>query len=269
LHGSGALPWTLPVARDMRQYDLANKVALIVGASRGIGAATAQAFAREGAHLVLASRDVEAMRTLTLTFPPGTQALVLRTDLTVEAELRAAVELATSAFGRLDIAFNNGGVSQPRALLADVSIEQFDLAMNTNVRGVFIAMQYQIRAMLAGGGGVIVNTGSVASSIAMASLGAYTASKHALAGLTKAAALDYAALNIRVNLIAPGAVDTQMTRSGVLATDQGRKLIESIVPMRRIAVPEEIAEAVLWLSSPRSSYVTGAIFPVDGGYTLP
>ena len=254
---------------NMSQYGLADKVVLIVGASRGIGAASARAFAREGAKLVLASRDLPALEALAASLPPGAHAKPIKTDLTIEAELQAAVQTAVREFGRLDIAFNNGGVSQTRVPLADVSNEVFDAAMNTNVRGVFMAMKFQIRAMLACGGGVIVNTGSVASSIAMASMGAYTASKHALAGLTKAAALDYAAQNIRVNLIAPGAVDTLMTRQGALATDQGRKLIESIVPMRRVSEPEEIAEAVLWLSSPRSSYVTGAIFPVDGGYTLP
>jgi NAD(P)-dependent dehydrogenase (short-subunit alcohol dehydrogenase family) len=253
----------------MSQYDLAGKVVLIIGASRGIGAATARAFAREGARLVLASRDVAAMQDLVQSFPPGAQARVVHADLNVEADLETAVQTAVQEFGRMDIAFNNGGTSQTRAPLAEISNDVFDLTMNTNVRGVFVAMKYQIRAMLQSGGGAIVNTGSISSSVALAQMSAYTASKHALAGLTKAAAVDYAAQNIRVNMVAPGAVDTLMTRQGALATEQGRKLIESIVPMRRVAEPGEIAEAVLWLSSPRSSYVTGAIFPVDGGYTLP
>jgi NAD(P)-dependent dehydrogenase (short-subunit alcohol dehydrogenase family) len=253
----------------MSQYDLAGKVVLIIGASRGIGAATARAFAREGARLVLASRDVAAMQDLVQSFPPGAQARVVHADLTVEADLETAVQTAVREFGRMDIAFNNGGTSQTRAPLAEISNDVFDLTMNTNVRGVFVAMKYQIRAMLQSGGGAIVNTGSISSSVALAQMSAYTASKHALAGLTKAAAVDYAAQNIRVNMVAPGAVDTLMTRQGALATEQGRKLIESIVPMRRVAEPGEIAEAVLWLSSPQSSYVTGAIFPVDGGYTLP
>lgn len=253
----------------MTDYGLTGKVVLIVGASRGIGAATARAFAREGAQLVLASRDVAAMEGLARDFPRGVQARVVRADLTVPADLEAAVQTAIREFGRLDIAFNNGGTSQQRAPLAEVGDEVFDLTMNTNVRGVFIALKSQIRAMLQSGGGAIVNTGSISSSVALANMGAYTASKHALAGLTKAAAVDYAAHNIRVNMVAPGAVDTLMTRQGALATEQGRKLIESIIPMRRVSAPEEIAEAVLWLSSPRSSYVTGAIFPIDGGYTLP
>jgi NAD(P)-dependent dehydrogenase (short-subunit alcohol dehydrogenase family) len=253
----------------MSQYDLAGKVVLIIGASRGIGAATARAFARESARLVLASRDVAAMQDLVKSFPPGAQAHVMRADLTVEADLEAAVQTAVREFGRLDIAFNNGGASQARAPLAEIKNETFDLTMNTNVRGVFVAMKYQIRAMLQSGGGSIVNTGSISSSVALAHMSAYTASKHALAGLTKAAAVDYAAQNIRVNMVAPGAVDTLMTRQGALATEHGRRLIEGIIPMRRVSEPEEIAEAVLWLSSPRSSYVTGAIFPVDGGYTLP
>ena len=253
----------------MTTKHFANTVVLIIGASRGIGAATAAAFAREGASLVLASRDLAALEALAAQLPTGSQVRVVRTDLISPADLAHSVEFTLQQFGRLDVAFNNGGVSQTRAPLAEVPDEIFELAMNTNVRGVFIAMKHQIRAMLQSGGGSIVNTGSITSTVAMPNMSAYVASKHALAGLTKSAAIDYAAQNIRVNMVAPGPVDTLMTQRGILATEPGRKMIESLTPMRRVASPAEIAEAVLWLASPQASFVTGAVLPVDGGYTLP
>jgi NAD(P)-dependent dehydrogenase (short-subunit alcohol dehydrogenase family) len=253
----------------MTSGELAGKIVLIIGASRGIGAAAAVAFAREGAHLVLASRDTTGLEALADTLPAGTQARVIRADITVAADIVRSVEFTVEQFGRLDIAFNNAGVSPKRAPLADLTEEAFDAAMNTNVRGVFIAMKHEIRAMLKTGGGSIVNTGSVSSTIVVPNMAAYCTSKHALAGLTKAAALDYAAQNIRVNLVAPGPVDTQMLRDGAAATELGRELIAASTPMRRISRPEEIAAAIVWVASPAASYLTGAILPVDGGYTLP
>lgn len=247
---------------------LAGKVALIIGASRGIGAAAATAFAGAGARVVLASRDVAAMEALTRTFPAGAQSRVVRTDITVPADIAHAVQFTVEQFGRLDVAFNNAGATQKRQPLADIPDEVFDVTMSTNVRGVFLAMKHEIRAMLRSGGGSIVNTGSITSSVVMAHLGAYCTSKHALAGLTKVAALDYAGQNIRVNMVAPGAVDTLMTQNGVLATEAGRAMIAKMTPIGRIGRPEEIAAAALWLASPQSSFVTGAILMADGGFTL-
>jgi NAD(P)-dependent dehydrogenase (short-subunit alcohol dehydrogenase family) len=254
---------------SMTSRDLAGKTVLIIGASRGIGAATALAFARHDAQLVLASRDLEGLKAVVETLPAGTQARVIRTDITLAGDIARSVEFTVEQFGRLDIAFNNAGVSPKRTPLAELSDEAFDDALNTNVRGVFIAMKHQIRAMLKTGGGSIVNTGSISSMVALPQMAAYCTSKHALAGLTKAAALDYAAHNVRVNLVAPGPVDTRMFQSGAGATGEGRERIASSTPMRRISRPEEIAEAVLWIASPAASYITGAILPVDGGYTLP
>jgi A-factor type gamma-butyrolactone 1'-reductase (1S-forming) len=253
----------------MNSRGLAGKTVLIIGASRGIGAATAMAFACQGARLVLASRDTESLQALIETLPAGTQARVIRADVTVAADIARSVEFAVEEFGRLDIAFNNAGISPKRAPLADLSDEAFDAALNTNVRGVFIAMKHQINAMLKTGGGSIVNTGSISSTIVIPHMAAYCTSKHALAGLTKAAALDYAAQNIRVNLVAPGPVDTRMFQQGAGATAEGRELVAASTPMRRICRPEEIAEAVVWIASPAASYLTGAVVPVDGGYTLP
>jgi len=253
----------------MTSADLAGKTVLIIGASRGIGAAAAMAFAREGTKLVLASRDTAALEALVDSLPAGTQARVIRTDITAAADIVRSVEFTVEQFGRLDIAFNNAGVSPKRTPLADLSEEAFDAALNTNVRGVFIAMKHQIRAMLKTGGGSIVNTGSISSTVVIPHMAAYCTSKHALAGLTKAAALDYAAQNIRVNLVAPGPVDTRMFQSGAGATEEGRNLVTASTPMRRISRPEEIAAAIVWVASPAASYLTGAILPVDGGYTLP
>jgi NAD(P)-dependent dehydrogenase (short-subunit alcohol dehydrogenase family) len=253
----------------MTTEDLTNKTVLIIGASRGIGAATAMAFARRGARLVLASRDVPALDALAASLPSGTQARVIATDVTVAENIVRSVEFAVEQFGRLDIAFNNAGTSPKRVPLADLSEEAFDAAMNTNVRAVFIAMKHEIRAMLKTGGGSIVNTGSISSLVVLPQMAAYCTSKHALAGLTKVAALEYASQNIRVNLVASGPVDTRMFQSGAGATDQGRAAIASVTPIRRIARPEEIAEAVVWMASSAASYLTGAVVPVDGGYTLP
>jgi NAD(P)-dependent dehydrogenase (short-subunit alcohol dehydrogenase family) len=183
--------------------------------------------------------------------------------------MQRAVAHTVETFGRLDVAFNNAGISQKRIPFAEIDDELFDVIMNTNMRGTFIAMKHEIAAMLETGGGSIVNTGSISGLVALPGFGAYSASKHALAGLTRSAALDYAGRNIRVNLIAPGAVDTLTTRQNTLATPEGRQKIESLVPMGRISAPEEIAGVVVWLASPAASYVTGAVIPADGGYTLP
>jgi A-factor type gamma-butyrolactone 1'-reductase (1S-forming) len=248
---------------------LAGKVVLIFGASRGIGAASAVAFAREGARLVLGSRDVPAMEALAASLPASAETRVIRADMTAPADLERAVSHAVEQFGRLDIAFNNAGVSHKRVPFAELGEDVFDVTMDTNVRGTFLAMKHEIAAMLKSGGGSIVNTGSISGLVALPGFAAYCASKCALIGLTKCAALDYAAQNIRVNLIAPGPVDTLTTRQNTLATPEGRQRIIALTPMGRISEPEEIAAAVVWLASPAASFITGAVVPADGGYTLP
>jgi A-factor type gamma-butyrolactone 1'-reductase (1S-forming) len=252
----------------MDAHSLAGKVALVIGASRGIGAATAAAFVREGACVMLASRDMSAMEQLIGTFPAGSRASAIATDITEAADIERAIAFTVEQFGRLDIAFNNAGISVKRTPFADLSDEVFDNVLATNLRGAFIAMKHEIRAMLKTGGGSIVNTGSIGSFGVMPLMAPYVAAKHGLAGLTKTAAHDHAKQNIRVNMVAAGAVDTAMTRAGILATDEGRRLVEARVPGGRIGTPEQIAEAVVWLSSPAASYVTGAILNVDGGISL-
>lgn len=256
------------MARD--ELQLEGKSVLIIGASRGIGAATAAAFAARGARIVLAARSLEALQQLAQRLSvDGAQVKVIRADMTDGASLRAAVDFTVDAYGRLDIAFNNAGINPTRAKFAEVSDEEFDLVLDTNLKGVFIAMKHEIRAMLLTGGGSIINTASAASTVAMPSMAGYVASKHGVLGLTKSAAFDYAAQGIRVNAIAPGAVLTEMLLAGSAATAEGRARIEAVTPMKRIGTPEEVAEAVVWLASPRSSYVTGTLMPVDGGYVLP
>jgi A-factor type gamma-butyrolactone 1'-reductase (1S-forming) len=249
---------------------LAGKAALIIGASRGIGAATAAAFAANGARVVLAARGVEAMEALARTLrDSGADIRVVRTDVTDAASIRDAVGFTVECFGRLDIAFNNAAINSTRAKFADLSEDDFDAAIATNLRSVFVAMKHEIQAMLASGGGSIVNTSSAAGLVAFPAMAGYVASKHGVVGLTRTAALDYAAQRLRVNAIAPGAVLTEMLLAGTGATVEGRARIEAVTPMKRIAAPAEVAEAVVWLASERASYVTGAVVPVDGGYVLP
>jgi NAD(P)-dependent dehydrogenase (short-subunit alcohol dehydrogenase family) len=245
---------------------LRDKTALILGASRGIGAATAKAFVANGARVVLAARDREALEKLAAEL--GDAARIMPSDMTKPDEIAAAVNFTVKNFGRLDVAYNNAGVSPPRALFADLSDDAFDAAMNVNLRGAFIAMKHEIRAMLANGGGAIVNTGSIGSTIGMPQMAAYVASKHALFGLTKTAALDYARRNIRVNMVAPGPTMTEMLKKGAAATAEGRAMVEGATPMGRIAQAEEVAGAVVYLCSDVASYVTGTILTVDGGYTV-
>lgn len=245
---------------------LEGKTALILGASRGIGAATARAFVANGAQVVLAARSRDALDTLAAEL--GGQAQIIVTDMMRAEDIAKAIAFTVQSFGKLDIAFNNAGVSPPRAEFAELTDEAFDATMNVNLRSIFLAMKHEIRAMLAGGGGAIVNTGSVGSLVGLPQMAAYVASKHALVGLTKTAALEYAKRNIRVNMVAPGTIMTEMLKAGAAATAEGRARLEAATPMGRIASPEEVAGSVVWLCSPAASYVTGTVLTVDGGYTV-
>ncbi|MET0987147.1 MAG: glucose 1-dehydrogenase [Steroidobacteraceae bacterium] len=249
---------------------LQDKVALIFGASRGIGAATAAAMVAAGARVVLASRDVQALERLAgeLRVRSG-DARVRAADMTRPQDVAAAVQYTVDTFGTLDIAVNNAGVSAKTTPLADIEDDDFDRILEINLRGVFLALKYEIKAMLAHGGGSIVNTASIGGLVALPRMAAYTASKHGLVGLTKVAAVDYAKDGIRVNAVAPGTVMTQMLRSGIAATPEGEARLKSAVPMGRIARAGEIGGTIAWLCSDDASYVTGTILSVDGGYTVP
>ena len=249
---------------------LEGRAALVIGASRGIGEATVAALVEEGARVVLAARSVDRMQASADRLrAAGADVRVFRTDVTDPATIAGAVDHCVAEFGRLDIAVNNAAANNVRMAMHDITEEMFDALLAANLRGTFVAMKHEVRAMLTTGGGSIINTASAASIVAFPGMAAYVASKHGVSGLTKVAAVEYAAQRIRVNAVAPGAVLTEMLLKGSAATPEGRARVEAATPMHRVADPTEIAAAIVWLASDDSSFVTGVTLPVDGGYTLP
>jgi len=252
-----------PAAPSPAAPSFAGKVALVAGASKGIGAAAAEAFAAAGAAVVLAARDANALGAVAARIEAaGGRALPVRTDVSDPASASAMVEAALAEYGRLDAAFNNATEGPKPAPLAEIDPGEFDRGIATNVRGTFLGMKYQIPAMLRTGGGAIVNMASVAGLTGTANLAAYVAGKAGIIGLTRVAALDYADQGIRVNVLAPGTILTHHLEA---AGPQAQRLAAQAAPMRRIGTTAEVAQAVLWLCSAESSYLTGAVIPLDGG----
>jgi NAD(P)-dependent dehydrogenase (short-subunit alcohol dehydrogenase family) len=240
------------------------KVAIVTGASRGIGAATARAFARAGAAVVLAARDEDALASVGEHISAaGGRALVAPTDVGDAATVERLVARTVDAYGRLDIAFNNaaGGGHLPMPL-AEVAVEDYDSALAISLRGVFLSMKYELPAMVRAGGGAIVNMSSSAGVEAVAGLAGYVSSKHGVIGLTKSAALDYAEQGIRINAVAPGPILTDRLEQ---AGEDAQRQAGLAMPMRRIGRPEEVASAVTFLCSDRASFITGATLAIDGG----
>jgi len=245
---------------------LAGKVVLVTGAASGIGRACALAFAREGATVVLVDRDADGLDTLDAAI--GERALVVPTDVTDRLAVDAAHDAALVRFGRIDIAFNNAGVIAPIAPLHELDEAHWDAVTGVNLKGVWLCMRAQLRHMTAAGGGVIVNTSSAAGLVGAPGTAAYTATKHGVLGLTRTAALEYAPRGIRINAVAPGTVDSPMMATFATHADPfADALVRRPSPLGRNAHPDEVADAVLWLASARSTFATGSTLVVDGGFT--
>lgn len=248
-----------------------DRVALVTGGTSGIGRAAALAFAREGAKVVLSGRrEAEGIDTVRRIDSAGGQARFVRAEVADECDVQVLVDTACSTYGRLDVAFNNAGIGEgTNCPIHEKPIDDYDRVMNTNVRGVFLALRYEIAAMLKNGRGAIVNTSSVSGIVGFPGAAVYVASKHAVLGLTKSAALEYAPFGIRINAIAPGGTETPLLDriTGGPDTEKRREFI-GFHPIGRIGAPQEIAEAVLWLCSDKSSFTTGHTLVVDGGWTV-
>jgi NAD(P)-dependent dehydrogenase (short-subunit alcohol dehydrogenase family) len=248
---------------------LEGKSALITGGGGNIGRATALAFAREGARVAVADlRAGAAGETVAQVNAAGGQAISLSGDMSKDADVRAMVQTVVATYGRLDCAFNNAGISgwmidAGGKKTAEWSEEAFDRMIAVNLKGVWLCMRHELPQMQAQGGGAIVNTGSIAGLVGLPTSSAYVAAKHGVVGLTKTAALEYAEANIRVNAVCPGYIKTRMT-DPIMELRGAAVLAQT--PLKRMGNPEEIAEMVVWLSSDRASYVSGAAYNVDGGW---
>jgi NAD(P)-dependent dehydrogenase (short-subunit alcohol dehydrogenase family) len=247
----------------------AGKVAFVTGAGSGIGRATALAFAREGASVVVADASEQGNReTARMIEELGGRALAVACDVTRTEDVKAALNRTVETFGRLDVTFNNAGIEQEEAATGEIAEEVWDRVVDIDLRGVFLCMKHEIPLMLEQGGGAIVNTSSGAGVKGFPRGAAYVAAKHGVIGLTRAAALDYAQANIRVNAVCPGIIDTQMMDRVTGDTPEGRQRVISQEPIGRMGRPEEIAAAVLWLCSEAASFVVGHAMVVDGGQTV-
>jgi NAD(P)-dependent dehydrogenase (short-subunit alcohol dehydrogenase family) len=243
---------------------LQDKVALVTGGTSGIGRATAIAYAKQQAKVVVVGRRIDkGEETVRLIKKADGEAIFVQADVTKEADVKAIVDKTIDVFGRLDIAFNNAGMGGENPSLIEQTEAEYDRTMNVNVKGVWLSMKYEIAQMLKQGSGAIVNMASVVGVVALPNILLYTASKHAVVGLTKAAALQYAKAGIRINVVAPGAIQTDMFE---VVTDEAKAYLTGLHPIGRVGTPLEVANAVLFLSSDLASFTTGATLLVDGGF---
>jgi NAD(P)-dependent dehydrogenase (short-subunit alcohol dehydrogenase family) len=247
--------------------ELKNKVTVITGAASGIGSATARLFCEEGAAVIVADVQDEAGRCLVDELAKnGHSATFLHCDVSSEADVTAMVHLAISHFGRIDVLFNNAGIEGEQAPTAEATLENWQRVIDINLKGVFLGMKHGIKAMLQHGGGSIINNASVAGLVGFPNIPAYCASKGGVVQLTRAAALEYATQGIRVNCLCPGVIDTPMVERFTQGSAEAQAAMSALEPVGRVGTPMEVAELALFLASDRSSFVTGAVIPVDGGF---
>lgn len=248
---------------------LEGKVAVVTGGGSGIGRASAMALAREGARVVVADINAEgAEETAKMIKETGGESIFIRADITKAGDVQSMVATAVKAYGRLDCAHNNAGVGPVYKSIIETGEEEWDRTINVNLKGVWLCLKYEIPEMLKTSQGTIVNTASTMGLVGMEKRAAYVASKHGVVGLTKAAALEYAAAGIRVNAVCPGYILTPMTDGVWSRHPTAKKMHESTAPMGRVGTPEEVAAAVVWLCSDASSFVTGHCLVMDGGWVV-
>ena len=248
-------------------FDFEGKVALITGAASGIGEETALKFAASGAKVMLSDIDTDAGNELTARIRDyGGEAEFCACDVSDDGQVEALVQQAVEEFGRLDIACNNAGIEGEQGVTTQCSEANFDRVTATNTKGVWLCMKYEIPRLVSAGGGAIVNLSSIAGLIGFPGLPAYVASKHAVAGLTKTAALEYAEANVRINAVCPGPILTPMLERIMESTPGFREQIVAGVPEHRIGTPADVADTILYLCSDQATYITGQCLAIDGGW---
>lgn len=248
--------------------DLQNKIALITGGTSGIGRDTAVLFAKEGAKVAITGRrEAEGNETIAMVRAAGGEGIFIKGDVSKASDVRTFVQKSVDKFGRLDVAFNNAGVEGQWLPLVDQTEENWDYVHNINLKGLWLSLKYEVQQMLKqGGGGAIVNMSSVAGLTGFAGAGIYIASKHGVLGLTKTAALEYAKAGIRINAVCPAVIETPMAERAFGTDPEVTKRMAAMHPLGRFGKPMEIAEAVLWMCSEKSSFMTGHEIVLDGGF---